>query len=101
MRRIACIPSRYSKSAKYGRAENLRGKHRKLISGSTFIDSSDILQDAYSIRCSPQVHGSVRDTIQHAENIITAEINAATDNPLMVDQETLFPVVISMESLLD
>jgi len=60
-----------------------------LIRKSSFIDSSGVLQDAYSVRCAPQVHGSVRDTIQHAEKIITAEINAATDNPLMVGEKEI------------
>jgi len=58
-----------------------------LITGSSFVNSSDILQDAYSLRCAPQVHGSVRDTINHAGKVITAEINAATDNPLMVEDD--------------
>ena len=62
---------------------------RSMIDGSSFIDSSEVLQDAYSIRCAPQVHGSVRDTIAHVEKIITAELNAATDNPLFIDQDTI------------
>jgi histidine ammonia-lyase len=61
---------------------------RSMIKGSTFIDSREVVQDAYSIRCAPQVHGSVRDTISHTEMVITAELNAATDNPLMVDHDT-------------
>lgn len=61
---------------------------RELITNSTFIDSGEYLQDAYSLRCAPQVHGAVRDTISFAEQIITAEINAATDNPLLVNEQT-------------
>jgi histidine ammonia-lyase len=53
------------------------------IQGSTFINSSNHVQDGYAIRCAPQVHGAIRDSLAHAWNIITREINAATDNPLL------------------
>ncbi len=45
------------------------------------------VQDPYSIRCIPQVHGAVRDTLTFAETVLNREINAATDNPL-IDPET-------------
>ena len=41
------------------------------------------VQDAYSLRCSPQVHGAVRDTLEYAEKTINIEINSATGNPLI------------------
>lgn len=41
------------------------------------------LQDAYSLRCMPQVHGAVRDALNHAKEVLTREINSATDNPLV------------------
>lgn len=41
------------------------------------------VQDAYSLRCSPQVHGAVRDTLKYAEKTINIEINSATGNPLI------------------
>eukprot|EP01128_Nolandella_sp_AFSM9_P007338 TRINITY_DN3997_c0_g1_i1.p1 TRINITY_DN3997_c0_g1~~TRINITY_DN3997_c0_g1_i1.p1 ORF type:complete len:561 (-),score=105.55 TRINITY_DN3997_c0_g1_i1:56-1738(-) len=41
------------------------------------------VQDAYSLRCAPQVHGVVHDTIEFAWNIITTEMNSATDNPMI------------------
>ncbi|MCC7542860.1 MAG: aromatic amino acid lyase [Deltaproteobacteria bacterium] len=41
------------------------------------------LQDAYSIRCAPQVHGPVRDALRYVRNILRVELNSATDNPLM------------------
>jgi len=62
---------------------------RTMIEGSELIDSCNLVQDAYSIRCAPQVHGSIRDTIAHVEKIITAELNAATDNPLMVADDLI------------
>jgi histidine ammonia-lyase len=43
------------------------------------------VQDAYALRCMPQVHGPVWDALQHAQLVITREINAATDNPLVFD----------------
>ena len=41
------------------------------------------LQDAYSLRCVPQVHGAVRDALEHIRAIFAIEINSATDNPLV------------------
>ncbi len=41
------------------------------------------VQDAYSLRCMPQVHGAVKDTIEYVNSIIEIEINSATDNPLI------------------
>jgi histidine ammonia-lyase len=43
------------------------------------------VQDAYALRCMPQVHGPVRDALRFAESVIARELNAATDNPLVVD----------------
>ena len=41
------------------------------------------VQDAYSLRCSPQVHGAVRDTCSHAEQVAVRELAAAIDNPVL------------------
>ncbi len=41
------------------------------------------VQDAYSLRCVPQVHGAVRDTIVHCRNVFEVEMNSAVDNPLV------------------
>jgi histidine ammonia-lyase len=46
-------------------------------------DSAHRVQDAYSLRCMPQVHGAVRDALAELERVLTIEINAATDNPLV------------------
>ena len=43
----------------------------------------DKIQDAYSLRCVPQVHGASRDALHHAAEVLTREINAVTDNPLV------------------
>ena len=47
------------------------------------------VQDAYALRCMPQVHGPVLDAIRFAEQVITRELNAATDNPLVFADGTL------------
>jgi len=41
------------------------------------------VQDAYSLRCSPQVHGAARDALEHAWKVLGIELNAATDNPMV------------------
>jgi len=47
------------------------------------------VQDAYSLRCAPQVHGAVRDTLAQARRAFALELNAATDNPLVIGEEIL------------
>ena len=47
------------------------------------------VQDAYSLRCAPQVHGAVRDTLTEARRVFSIELNSATDNPLVFDGEVL------------
>ncbi len=45
------------------------------------------VQDAYSLRCAPQVHGAVRDTIAEARRVFSIELNSVTDNPIVFDGE--------------
>lgn len=47
------------------------------------------VQDAYSLRCAPQVHGSVRDALAEARRIFEIEINSVTDNPLVIGNEII------------
>lgn len=58
---------------------------RNFIDKSTLINAANRVQDAYSLRCAPQVQGIARDTLQFVETIIQREINAATDNPLLFE----------------
>lgn len=60
---------------------------RKFIKGSLLVETAKPVQDAYSLRCAPQVHGASRDAIAYAKNVARAEINAVTDNPLFFDGE--------------
>ena len=53
-------------------------------------EGHDVVQDAYSLRCMPQVHGASRDAIGYVEQVLLREINSATDNPLIfADSEQL------------
>ena len=58
---------------------------RQLLDGSDFTRHHDPynVQDAYTLRCIPQVHGAARDAIAYARWVIEIELNAATDNPLL------------------
>ncbi|HUJ92624.1 MAG TPA: histidine ammonia-lyase [Gaiellaceae bacterium] len=65
----------------------------RLLEGSAIIEAHrwcDKVQDAYSLRCAPQVHGASRDLLDYADYTVSVELNAATDNPLvLVDREEL------------
>ncbi|MFY9803771.1 MAG: histidine ammonia-lyase [Candidatus Acidiferrales bacterium] len=62
---------------------------RRMNAGSTIREShrsaeqDKRVQDAYSLRCAPQVHGAVRDALEHVRATLTVELNSATDNPLV------------------
>lgn len=60
-------------------------KIRNLTAGSTLVDAAGRIQDAYSLRCAPQVHGAARDAWAYGLSVIEKELNAATDNPLIFD----------------
>ncbi len=47
------------------------------------------VQDAYSLRCAPQVHGAVRDSLAEARRTFEIELNSVTDNPLVIDEEII------------
>jgi histidine ammonia-lyase len=86
---------------------------RQLLTDSTFTRPDDPfnVQDAYTLRCIPQVHGAVRDAILYARWVLEIELNAATDNPLIFfgpdDEPTVLsggnfhgePVAIAMDYL--
>ena len=65
---------------------------RALLAGSPIRESHAAcrrVQDAYSLRCAPQVHGAVRDTIAEARRVFSIELNSATDNPMVIGDEIL------------
>ena len=65
------------------------GNIRRLLEGSPIVashrDSSHLVQDAYSLRCTPQVCGAARDTVAFAEGVARRELSSTTDNPLVLD----------------
>ena len=64
----------------------------RLLEGSAIIEAHrwcDKVQDAYSLRCAPQVHGASRDLLDYCAATVSAELNAATDNPLVLVEEGL------------
>jgi histidine ammonia-lyase len=68
-------------------------KIRSLLGSSRLVDAAGAVQDPYSVRCAPQVHGAARDTIDFVRAVAGREINAATDNPLFFpDNESPFDV---------
>lgn len=87
-------------------AENIRElvKHSQLVEYSN--DESRV-QDAYSLRCIPQVHGATRDIIEFVEDKIETEINSVTDNPIVLDNGQVVsggnfhgqPLALNLDSL--
>ena len=63
-----------------------------LLEGSAINESHrwcDKVQDAYSLRCAPQVHGATRDLLDYVDYTVSVELNAATDNPLVLVEDDL------------
>lgn len=72
----------------YAGAVSTAANLRTLLEGSELMDSMpEKLQDAYSLRCTPQVLGACRDAIRYAVDQVSIELNAATDNPLIILEE--------------
>ncbi|MBM4407132.1 MAG: histidine ammonia-lyase [Chloroflexi bacterium] len=63
------------------------GQMRRLLRGSSLLASHHAdphrVQDPYSLRCVPQVHGAVMDALDHLRRVLDVELNSATDNPLV------------------
>ena len=84
-------------------------KFMELLEGSELIRRTKVhVQDPYSFRCIPQVHGAVKDNILYVKSVIENEINSATDNPNIFPDEDMVisagnfhgePIAIPMDSL--
>ena len=82
---------------------------RSLLEGSEIIKQKKVhVQDPYSFRCMPQVHGASKDTIRYVKSVIETEINSATDNPTVFPDEDLIisagnfhgqPIALPMDML--
>jgi histidine ammonia-lyase len=71
---------------------NVSNKMRELLDNSQILESHkdcDKVQDPYSIRCIPQVHGASLDAYLYLENILNIELNSVTDNPIVVDKNNI------------
>ena len=84
-------------------------KFMEVLEGSELIETpKEHVQDPYSFRCIPQVHGAVKDNILYVKSVIENEINSATDNPNIFPDEDMVisagnfhgePIAIPMDSL--
>ena len=84
-------------------------KFMEVLEGSELIERpKEHVQDPYSFRCIPQVHGAVKDNILYVKSVIENEINSATDNPNIFPDEDMVisagnfhgePIAIPMDSL--
>jgi histidine ammonia-lyase len=85
---------------------------RRLLAGSAIVashrDSTHLVQDAYSLRCSPQVNGATREVLRFARGVLEVEANAVSDNPIVLpeDDEVLSggnfhgqPVAVALDAL--
>ena len=82
---------------------------RKLLEGSELIRrQKKHVQDPYSFRCIPQVHGATKDTIDYVESVLETEINSPTDNPTVFPDEDMIisagnfhgqPIALAMDFL--
>jgi histidine ammonia-lyase len=79
------IPEIHALRGQVGQAE-AAAHLRDILQGSEIVKSHEHcakVQDPYSLRCMPQVHGAARDGVQFSRNLLAREANAATDNPLV------------------
>jgi histidine ammonia-lyase len=62
-----------------------------MLAGSPILashrDSPHLVQDAYSMRCAPQVHGATRDVLAFAQGVLATELNAVSDNPIVLPED--------------
>jgi len=71
-------------------AQTVAANIRRHMAGSEILQSHatcERVQDPYSLRCAPQVHGAFRDALAHCCEVLTREINSVTDNPLVFGDE--------------
>ncbi len=86
----AAYDSRIVGARPHSGAALVAGNLRKLMRKSPLRDSHrdcGRVQDAYSLRCVPQVHGAVRDALDYARRAVEIEMNASTDNPMVFADE--------------
>ncbi|MDE7304927.1 MAG: histidine ammonia-lyase, partial [Alistipes sp.] len=91
-----------------GQIATARNFRRLLEDSEIIVRPKQHVQDPYSFRCIPQVHGASKDTIDYIEQILTTEINSATDNPTVFPDEDMVvsagnfhgqPIALAMDFL--
>jgi histidine ammonia-lyase len=89
--RESFMPQIHERRPLKGQIDSAHNLHR-LLDDSAVIEAHrwcDKVQDAYSLRCAPQVHGACRDLLDYVDYTISVELNAATDNPLVLVEDEL------------
>src|SRR5437660_5949012 len=89
--RTSFIPQIHTLRPLRGQADSAANVLR-LLESSAIIEAHrwcDKVQDAYSLRCAPQVHGASRDLLDYVDYTVSVELNAATDNPLVLVADDL------------
>ncbi len=71
-----------------GQAE-VAARIRQIVSGSKLLGQGKRVQDPYSVRCIPQVHGAFREALRFSRSLLETEINSVTDNPIIFPDETV------------
>ena len=87
---VTAFDSRIHRERPYkGQIECAENMNRLLCDSEIYESHKDCgkVQDSYTLRCIPQVHGPVRDTLEYAEKMLTIEMNSATDNPMVFAEE--------------
>jgi histidine ammonia-lyase len=95
---VAAFDPRIHALRGFPRQVECAGYLRRLLQGSQFTRGADSghVQDAYTLRCIPQVHGAARDAIAYSRWVFEIELNAVTDNPLLfIDEKSGAVDVIS------
>ena len=83
------LPAVHNVRPHQGQIETAR-RIREMLEGSQILANIKAhVQDPYSFRCVPQVHGAVKDTIRYVHSVIDTEINSATDNPTVCPDDDL------------
>src|SRR5205085_9733911 len=84
---------------------------RRILAGSPILashrESPHLVQDAYSLRCSPQVHGATRDVLSYAQGVLKIECDSVSDDPIVLSDGDVRsggnfhgqPVAVAMDSL--
>ncbi len=84
---LTAFDERIQKVRRHPGQVTVASNFRRLLKGSPIVEShrysSHRVQDAYSLRCIPQVHGAIRDALDHVISVFEREMNGVTDNPLI------------------